>query len=451
MKYLNYALWAIGIFFATVLLAASAVIAGPIVYIGAMVAVIVFFASLAMAAASGLRVVLERIFGGRSGTDSGDEQTSERSDAPIPGIGAEVYRDLKEGISDAGEFIQRQLSRVWTDVEEDLARLSLSIQRRSKKARRKWMKKRIEEMIEAHQNTFDLLSQKMNDHTLNALRVEYMECCHRINELEREIGDIRAAIAMKGEDKGGPYHRMLQKTEASLKKSEFERLEKIEFSRKRLGAYGVELNPQQAEVLLSRVDAGDIMQMTTVFSIISNMTRQFASAKLQSGENLDVTKKYYGMYIALLELQMFIQDDYLNRLNSDYLPGVQSIADDAQELFEETRKKANRSEDEHRTLYEKNIESQQFTLEVTRIYKDALTDDAEKVQKARELLRKHHDVAENTLKTVQVSADLSALMTQNESLYRDVMELQMPDLVPFENLQMQREFEAVTTRLREGS
>jgi hypothetical protein len=89
-------------------------------------------------------------------------------------------------------------------------------------------------------------------------------------------------------------------------------------------------------------------------------------------------------------------------------------------------------------------------LEVTKIYKNALVEDAQKVKKAMELLRKHHDVAVNTLKTVQVSADLSALMTQSESLYHDVMELQMPDLVPFENLQMQREFEAVTIRLREG-
>ena len=75
-------------------------------------------------------------------------------------------------------------------------------------------------------------------------------------------------------------------------------------------------------------------------------------------------------------------------------------------------------------------------------------DDAKKIQRARELVRKHHEVAENTLKTVQVSASLSALMTQNESLYRDLMELQMPELVPFENLQMQREFEAVTIRHR---
>ena len=51
------------------------------------------------------------------------------------------------------------------------------------------------------------------------------------------------------------------------------------------------------------------------------------------------------------------------------------------------------------------------------------------------------------LKTVQVSSDLSALMKQNESLYHDVMALQVPDLVPFENLQMQRELEAVTARL----
>jgi hypothetical protein len=64
------------------------------------------------------------------------------------------------------------------------------------------------------------------------------------------------------------------------------------------------------------------------------------------------------------------------------------------------------------------------------------------------LVTKQHELAENTLSTVRVSADLSSLIQQGEQMYAQVMDLQTPALVPFENLQMQREFEALTSRLR---
>ena len=88
---------------------------------------------------------------------------------------------------------------------------------------------------------------------------------------------------------------------------------------------------------------------------------------------------------------------------------------------------------------------------MTCIYEVALQSDTKKVTKARKLINKQHEAAENTLQTVQVSAVLSDLVRQNEALYHEVMTLQAPELVPFENLQIQREFEAVTTRIKNAS
>lgn len=454
MKPIQYFMAAILLFALAYFLAAVLVVTGPIVWAVTLGALLFLALTVLVGVYAALRSLFNKLFrkdeSNTSKQDASDaifESVPPRSEPP-DSVSREIYRDVKRGIGNAEDFIRAQLSRIWSDVEEELARMSIVIQKRSKKSRRIWMRKRIEEFIEAHKNTFDLLSQKMNDGVLNQIRLEYSDICERINELERELGDIKASIAMKGEEPGGAFHRLAVKTKDALDRAELQRLDKIERTRDRLVAYGVELDRQQAEVLLSRVDAGDIMRMTTIFYIISKMTEQFAEAKLQSGENLDVTKKYYGMYIALLELQMYIQEEYLSRLKSQYIPGIAGIREGAVELNKETRAKAKSSDAKHKPLYEKNLESQAFTLEVTRIYREALIADAEKVTQARVMLGQHHDVAENTLKTVQVSSDLSALMTQNEGLYHEVMALQVPDLVPFENLQMQREFEAVTARLR---
>ena len=294
---------------------------------------------------------------GRSPRTAGSPDRNSPSDNPN-----EMYENLRDGVVDAAEFIRRRLSSVWSDVEEDLARLSLLIQKRSKILRWHWMRKRVEEMVETQSSTFDFLSQKMNDPGLNVLRVEYTDCCSEINEIEKEIGDIRNAIAMTGEKFGGPNHRILKQAEESLKRAEAARRKKIESSRELLVAYGVDLNSSQVEVLLSRVDAGEIVRMTTVFSVISKMTQQLARAKGETGENLDVTKKYYGMYIALLELQMYIQNEYLDRLNNEYIPGVESISNEASDLYKLTQQKHKQADGRLKEIYEKNLKSQKLGL-----------------------------------------------------------------------------------------
>tara|TARA_B100000953_G_scaffold8347_1_gene7442 strand:+ start:34 stop:222 length:189 start_codon:yes stop_codon:yes gene_type:complete len=50
-------------------------------------------------------------------------------------------------------------------------------------------------------------------------------------------------------------------------------------------------------------------------------------------------------------------------------------------------------------------------------------------------------------KSVNVSADLAELMEGNNNLFNEVMSLQAPELIPFENLQMQNEFEAITLQM----
>jgi len=48
---------------------------------------------------------------------------------------------------------------------------------------------------------------------------------------------------------------------------------------------------------------------------------------------------------------------------------------------------------------------------------------------------------------VTVAADLASLMAENSNLFNEVMSIQVPELIPFENLQMQKEFEALTLQL----
>ena len=345
-------------------------------------------------------------------------------------------------------FLKSRLRKVWSRLEHKFVLLSVQIQKREHVAKRSWRRlfrygheTRVNSLIED-------LAQQLEDRELTNIRSDFMACVDRTKTLESRLGDLRASIAMKSEAPGGTLHRAAEKVKRELDLESQKHAALVSNFQSRINAYGVNLTSEQAQVLLSRVDAGDISRMITIFAIIAGITTQFAEAKRQSGENLEVTKKYYGIYLGLLELQMHIQSGYLQQVDTQYLPGVVKISNEASALIAETEAKLRTSGPEHESGYRQNIGAQQFTVEVTSAYADALRADRNNVEKARELVSKVYALAENTLSTVRVSADLSALVRQNESLYNQVVSLQTPALVPFENLQMQREFEAVTARLR---
>ena len=63
-------------------------------------------------------------------------------------------------------------------------------------------------------------------------------------------------------------------------------------------------------------------------------------------------------------------------------------------------------------------------------------------------LAKDLAVARNTFETVKLSGDLLTVMRSSEQLFELLYELQVPELRPFENVEMQREFERLTDQLR---
>ncbi len=69
---------------------------------------------------------------------------------------------------------------------------------------------------------------------------------------------------------------------------------------------------------------------------------------------------------------------------------------------------------------------------------------------ARHRLEQDLLVATNTYETVKLSAELVGLVTATRHLLDKLLNLQVPALRTFENLEMKREFEKLTLQLREG-
>lgn len=292
------------------------------------------------------------------------------------------------------------------------------------------------------------LSGTFNDADLEQMRKQYTKLIDGIKERESIIADMQAKSALSAPEHRNTIEKQISAQLKSLNDQVQRRDEIVEKYVDMFSVHGAKITSEQAEVLLSRIDADDVTKMTSVFAIIAGLTSKFGEAKSAGGESTEVAQKYYAMYIGLLELQEHIQSEYIDRMEKQYIPGISKIKSAADKLIAETRALKKSMPSQHATSYDANLGSQEFTKKVARLYEESLHKDLNSVRQAREIVRNLLKLAENTLKTVKVSAELVSLMKQSKGLYNEVMELQTPNMSPFENLELKKEFEAVTSTIR---
>ncbi|MBF0187243.1 MAG: hypothetical protein HQL50_04885 [Magnetococcales bacterium] len=218
----------------------------------------------------------------------------------------------------------------------------------------------------------------------------------------------------------------------------------------RLRQIGVRIDRDQAAVLLTRVDSNDILQMAVVFEIIRKLTKQLMTLTEESGENLQHARKYYGMHVVLLESVAHMQETYIKHIDTTYLPRLENIIERTRSVQEESREMLKQDSDPtRRTIYQKNLQAQNLTLRTANIYQENLQNQRNKVQAARNRVEKDRVLAHNTFQTVQLSAQLLSLLKTSQEAFAAVMNLQVPEIVPFENLEMQKKYEELSKALQQ--
>ncbi len=63
-------------------------------------------------------------------------------------------------------------------------------------------------------------------------------------------------------------------------------------------------------------------------------------------------------------------------------------------------------------------------------------------------MRVNLELAKNTYDTVEISAELMNLMNSTKESFDLIMSLQVPEIVPFENLEMKEEFQRLSMKMQ---
>ncbi|MGB5446475.1 MAG: hypothetical protein WBM99_13335 [Psychromonas sp.] len=149
-----------------------------------------------------------------------------------------------------------------------------------------------------------------------------------------------------------------------------------------------------------------------------------------------------------MELQLHIQERYLEGLRSLYIPRINDLRQKQQSLITTTEKEQRNAQEKHRDMYALNLKSQRTTLKAIELYKVNLRSDLNNMSTAHALLFEDYKVAVNTLNTVTMSSQVLNSINASNQLFDKIMALQAPELVPFNNVQMHKEFSILTEKIR---
>ena len=216
---------------------------------------------------------------------------------------------------------------------------------------------------------------------------------------------------------------------------------------------GVQLAPEQVDLLLDSVLSGDLVRLAAVFNSAKIIDGQLGKLLNASGENIGAARKYFAMHAALFALLVHAQDQLIAKIDKQYLPKLSAIEQDIRTARTKTTEllKAENREDQKRVL-EGNRESQRLADEAAKGYRRYLLQQREQVAKARQCATHDLRIADNTFETAEASFQLKNLMKDSAASFEAIQRLEAPTFDQiFKNEELRREFENLTRKLDAAS
>lgn len=243
----------------------------------------------------------------------------------------------------------------------------------------------------------------------------------------------------------GDYDRLIEARQNNIKayQEELDGLQRA--MSESLQAIGLKLAPDQLELWLSSAIGDDVVSMGVVFRSIRTITLRLEELTRESGENLAIASRYYGMVVMLHRLVVSMQKDFIAKVDEEILPHLQAYRDEADEVIAESRELI-RSGGQHAGL-ESNIAANELTQRAIDLYLRIVNSQREKVAQALEISQREEQVAINTYRTVRLSSNVADLIREGLGTFETLSDLQVPEMAEFQNEEIRQEFRLLTERL----
>lgn len=250
------------------------------------------------------------------------------------------------------------------------------------------------------------------------------------------LDNIPFLITQKGYDK-----RIKNEEEAIERYSNFVEETQLDFLA-RVQSLGIDITPEQFEVLLSTINGDDFLQMSLAFETIKGITDQLQMLTEQSNEDVETARRYYGMYTVLLRILNYMQQKFIEDIDSKHLPQLDEFQESAEENIDEARSAIRAGGDE--ALLQQNIESNTITLRALDLYRDYLKQQKSEIQALNRTVQSQVLTADNTYNTVRLASELVRVLQSNLKNFEALRKLRPPDLSGFQNEKLKEEISKLT-------
>jgi len=361
-----------------------------------------------------------------------------------------LYRELKPAAITPEESREAHMRTLWDAILPQLEKGLHYTNALEKAPESAWIasdKKDIQDDIDRVFNT--IIDTLIDDDFLSSKK--------EIHRYSQNINARKNSIAFYREKRiSAPVESRLKTTKAdyttkieALNEENRHDLASIEMIKSKLiiqfSKIGVKLSKAQIDVLLTRVDGDDIIQMALMMNLLKDITNQIMTLMQENNESLEYAKKYYGLHLVTLELVVYIQQNYIDKVTHRYLPKIETLIFESEKMVAETEKlAASEMSERRRQIYEKNILTQKLTAHAATRYKEDLITSRKSMATAQKITKKNLLLARNTYKTVLLSTDLYTLIAESQTMFSQVSKIQVPDIVPFENIQIEKKYYELT-------
>lgn len=218
-----------------------------------------------------------------------------------------------------------------------------------------------------------------------------------------------------------------------------------------LRGWGLKLTDAQTDVLFSSVVGDSLLRNAVIFENVKGVTAQLTQLMAQNKDNTSIARKYYGMYVTLIDVLLDTQYGFVNKIDGEWRPQVKKISEGAAASLKEARAALNRSDfsADQKAIFRSNAASNEMTVKAAEQYLKLLDNQKASVQNCIRSIERDREVAANTYATVQHISDMNAVIQSGMQLFDMLAAMQLPEIQAFDSSGVRREFDEITRRLQQ--
>ena len=278
-----------------------------------------------------------------------------------------------------------------------------------------------------------------------------------VEAIDAKIADVDADIRETKEKrflhpgKEERFDAKIAKFEAKRHALEERRAEATGAVLAELDAIGLRLSGDAAEKCIFTVNVGDLIDAAVVAKHVGLVVEALSEQMKAQGGDVVAAKRYYGVYVAMLEVQKSCFDEYIDKSREG--PWRRQLAAIRKEATDQ-RAAALRSAGDasfdmsQRTVFRKNAEVFEMTQRAVDAYVKILDRHETVIVRKADDAARMLTVARSSLATVTLAGDFLSLVQTAEDTFDALLQLELPPLELFDDATLQAEFTALTDKLK---